>query len=212
MAGGSGNDRYIVDNASDVTEELSNQGVDTVLASVDWTLAANVENLILAGTAGLSGTGNSLANAITGSVGGDVLSGGAGNDSFDGGIGNDTILGGDGNDRIFGNAGADRLTGNAGSDTFVYTALWQSMRGAADTITDFTRGVDRINLGDIDAKANTVANEAFAFIGAAAFDGHAGQLRFSAGLLQADVNGDREADFAIAISNVTTLSASDFIL
>ncbi|MCP8937226.1 M10 family metallopeptidase C-terminal domain-containing protein [Alsobacter sp. SYSU M60028] len=213
MAGGSGNDRYIVDNALDVTEELSNQGVDTVLASVNWTLADNVENLILTGTAGLSGTGNLLANAITGSAGADVLSGGAGNDSIDGGIGNDTILGGDGADRIFGNAGADRLTGNAGADTFVYTALWQSMRGTVDTITDFTRGVDRIDLRGIDAvAASSATDQAFAFIGAAAFDGHAGQLRFSAGLLQADVNGDRVADFIVNISNVTTLSAGDFLL
>jgi Ca2+-binding RTX toxin-like protein len=43
---------------------------------------------------------------------------------------------------IIGGAGADTLTGGGGADLFVYT----SMRDTGDTITDFTPGVDRIDL------------------------------------------------------------------
>lgn len=56
--------------------------------------------------------------------------------------GRDTIVGTPGDDVIEGGEGADTLTGGAGADVFVY----RSMRDAGDTITDFTPGVDRIDL------------------------------------------------------------------
>ena len=55
----------------------------------------------------------------------------------------DVIMGTTGDDVITGGAGADTLTGNGGRDVFVYT----SMRDAGDTITDFTPGDDRLDLG-----------------------------------------------------------------
>jgi predicted extracellular nuclease len=61
---------------------------------------------------------------------------------INGTAGGDVIVGTPGDDLITGGAGADRLTGNGGRDVFVYT----SMRDAADTITDFTPGDDRLDL------------------------------------------------------------------
>ena len=69
MAGGLGNDTYVVDNVGDVVIENAGEGTDTVLASISYTLGANVENLTLTGSANLNGNGNSLANVIVGNSG-----------------------------------------------------------------------------------------------------------------------------------------------
>ena len=66
MAGGAGNDTYFVDDAGDMVIENPNEGTDAVFATVDHTLAANVETLVLQGSGNLSGTGNALANSIYG--------------------------------------------------------------------------------------------------------------------------------------------------
>ena len=63
MVGGTGNDTYIVDNASDVITEAASAGTDTVIASLTWTLATNLENLTLSGTGNINATGNAVANA-----------------------------------------------------------------------------------------------------------------------------------------------------
>ncbi|NMG01346.1 hypothetical protein GPA27_28695, partial [Aromatoleum toluolicum] len=55
---------YHVDNAGDTVIESAGQGTDSVISTVDHTLAANVENLTLVGT-GLVGTGNALDNTYT---------------------------------------------------------------------------------------------------------------------------------------------------
>ncbi len=47
MIGGLGDDTYVVDNAADTVTENADEGTDTVQASVNWTLGANLENLML---------------------------------------------------------------------------------------------------------------------------------------------------------------------
>ncbi len=89
LVGGDGNDLYIVEGA-DVLVELAGGGIDSVRSSVSLTLAPNIENLTLTGGAPLSGTGNSLGNAITGSSGADTLDGAAGADTLTGGGGTDS--------------------------------------------------------------------------------------------------------------------------
>ena len=86
MAGGLGNDTYFVDNAGDVVTEALNAGTDTVQSSlVNYTLTANVENLTLTGSANINGTGNGLANVITGNSGNNILDGAGGADTMVGG-------------------------------------------------------------------------------------------------------------------------------
>ncbi|MBW2415532.1 MAG: hypothetical protein JRG76_13585, partial [Deltaproteobacteria bacterium] len=88
MTGGTGDDTYFVDDAGDTVSELAAEGTDTVIASVDYTLTANVENLELTGA--VDGTGNDLANVITGSADANVLSGAGGDDTIEGGTGTDS--------------------------------------------------------------------------------------------------------------------------
>src|SRR5262249_34982233 len=126
MAGGKGDDTYIVDNSGDaVTETLAGAvgGTDTVKSSVSFTLGNNVENLELTGTGKTDGTGNALNNAITGNgndnklsglAGNDVLAGGAGNDTLDGGIGTDDLTGGTGNAPYLLDSTADTIHEAAG--------------------------------------------------------------------------------------------------
>jgi Ca2+-binding RTX toxin-like protein len=110
MIGGAGNDTYVVDNPGDVVIEEPNGGIDTVEASISYSLGANVENLILTGTANINGTGNALNNTIIGNSGNNTLSGGAGND---------VLIGNDGDDYLDGGPGADTMIGGAGNDTYV---------------------------------------------------------------------------------------------
>lgn len=90
MTGGEGNDTYVVDTPLDTVAELLGGGTDTVLAAGDYTLGAEVENLVL--TQAGAGTGNELDNQITGSDGDDVIDGAGGADQMAGGLGNDTYV------------------------------------------------------------------------------------------------------------------------
>ncbi|WP_051459984.1 hypothetical protein [Methylopila sp. 73B] len=75
LIGGSGDDVYIIDDRGDLSKEVAGGGVDTVEASLSWSLGAHLENLILTGNAALNGYGNALSNQIVGNAGSNVLDG-----------------------------------------------------------------------------------------------------------------------------------------
>ena len=118
MYGGVGNDTYYADVAGDNAIEALGAGIDLVLATVSYSLAArpNVENLALLGAA-LDGTGNELANAILGNAGANSLTGDGGDDVLDGGLGDDTMAGGQGHDHYYVRDADDEVQENANQGT-----------------------------------------------------------------------------------------------
>jgi Ca2+-binding RTX toxin-like protein len=118
LFGEGGNDGYIVDSSGDLIFEQAGGGIDSVQASVNHTLAANVENMNLLGTGNINATGNTIAN---------------------------TLIGNSGNNFLDGKQGNDVLVGGAGIDNFVFTTALASNQ---DTIGDFSVADDTIRLDD----------------------------------------------------------------
>ena len=116
---GKGDDTYIVNSTSDVIIEAASSGVDQVLAAVTFTLAVNVENLTLTGTATINGTGNAAANTIIGNTANNELIGAGGNDTLSGGLGIDTLNGGLGNDTYRIDTATDVIIDSGGIDTII---------------------------------------------------------------------------------------------
>lgn len=112
-----------------------------------------------------------------------------------------------GNDVLNGFKGADTLIGGAGIDFFQFSTL----NDFGNTIVDFTPG-DKIDVSKFDANPGAAGDQAFAFIGAAAFGNVAGQLRYADGLLEGDVDGNGVADFSVILANAAPLNPGDFLL
>jgi Ca2+-binding RTX toxin-like protein len=160
MRGGALSDTYIVDSVGDVVIEDFNitfvgpelsvldGGVDTVQASVSFTLGNFVENLTLTGTDAINGTGNTLGNTLTGNSAGNTLDGKEGNDRLNGEAGNDILIGGAGIDTLNGGAGNDILIGGADSDRFLFNSgdPFTAADLGVDIIKDFQVGIDKIQL------------------------------------------------------------------
>jgi hypothetical protein len=133
------------------------------------------------------------------------------------GAGDDVLTGGKNADTIFGGLGFDTMTGGLGDDVFLYRFVEESTLAAPDKILDFTTGDDVVDLSLIDADTNTAGNQAFSFVGTAAFSNTAGELRYEAdGLfwsVQGDTDGDGDADFEIllSIAGAPILTGGDFI-
>ncbi|MGA9581255.1 MAG: calcium-binding protein [Allosphingosinicella sp.] len=134
------------------------------------------------------------------------------------GAANDQLSGGRGSDMIYGGLGGDRMLGNGGNDVFRYDKVAESTASARDTIRDFNLD-DLVDLSRIDASTLASGNQAFTFIGTAAFGNQAGQLRVESQrepvwLLQGDTDGDGIADFELTLVVVDShpLTAADFVL
>ena len=125
--GDEGNDTLITDQASTKLSEGAGGGTDTVKSTVSYHLNDFVENLILIGKGNTNATGNTSRNRLDGNSGINALSGDAGKDRLDG------------------HGGDDMMTGGAEADTFVF-----STGSGHDSISDFEKGVDHIDLGGWD--------------------------------------------------------------
>jgi len=233
---GLGNNTVIVgvDNARDVI--VGNLiGTDTADYSAYTTGLSITLSLLVTGT--VVGSGGTTATSdtlqffdnFTGGSGNDtlnghnltnVLRGGGGNDTLFADAGNDTLDGGTGNDVLRGGTGLDQLTGGAGNDLFAYNAVNESATGNVDTILDFIKGEDRIDLSAIDANSVTAGNQAFNFIGDAAFTAanQNGSVRWfydtvnNVTVIEVSNDADVAPEMRIQITGRVELSSTDFVL
>ena len=150
LVGGTGDDTYFIDAPGDRVQENAQEGIDTISSSVNWSLGANVEQLLLTGEVALTGKGNLADNRIQGNVAANTLSGLDGDDVLLGMRGDDNLQGGAGRDQLFGDLGDDRLDGGlsddlleGGSGNDVYTF---SISDGHDRIID-AEGVNTIQFG-----------------------------------------------------------------
>ncbi|TKG40678.1 VWA domain-containing protein, partial [Vibrio tasmaniensis] len=125
-----------------------NQGEDSEIAATNNSTA----NLDVAHGGGGSDYiyGEGGSDVIFGGSGDDVIDGGEGNDGLRGGTGHDTLRGGSGDDILIGGIGNDILTGGSDDDIFKFVDQGSGVRhGEKDTITDFTKGDDKIDISDL---------------------------------------------------------------
>ena len=178
LLGGLGNDIYYVDVSSDIVTESAGQGTDTVYSTAAaYTLSLNVENLILTGTADISGTGTTADDHLTGNSGNNQLTGLDGNDTLDGGTGTDTLIGGLGNDAYYVDVASDIVSEAAaqGTDTVYSTAIGYSLGLNVENLV-------LTGTGNIAGTGNTLANAITGNSGDNKLDGGTGVDTLTGGL------------------------------
>jgi hypothetical protein len=137
----------------------------------------------------------------------------SGTDRKDSLIGNDlanTIIGKKSNDFLFGGLGPDRLIGGPGKDRYVYLSPDDSLPSQPDTVEIDQE--DRFDFSSFDANSLTEGQQAFSFIGQKPFSGVPGELRATRSRLEADLNGDAVADFAINLRGNTLIISNNLVL
>lgn len=141
VAGGEGNDTYIMRGPAFAVTEGMGQGFDTIKSSHTINLPWSVEQAVLLGKGNFDIIGGAFAEILTGNAG------------------NNDIFGASGFDTINGRGGNDTLTGGLHADTFVF-----GTNCGQDIVMDFVIGEDSIDLQSMSAIvsfADLIANHAF---------------------------------------------------
>lgn len=221
LRGGGNNDVFVVDGAVSVSgyDAINGlDGFDTLQAAsagtqIGLTSISGVELVTANGFSGVTIIGSTAQDYLdfTGST---LVNIGR----IEGRGGNDSIIGSDSDDSISGGLGADQLGGGGGADRFLYATAGESGSNYlnADFINDFTTGWDLIDLSAIDADALVAGDQAFTFIGSAAFTG-VGQVRVDVSpqgynAIFVNVGGSLAADMQIVLINAPLPGAADFVL
>lgn len=209
MVGGSGYDKLTYGTKTlplvlDLKRAYMNQGQASgdEYDSIEWFCATDSNDTMW---------GDGYGNRMCGGLGEDWMMGRGGSDRLEGEGGRDIIQGG---------VAADILTGGAMRDQFIYSRPTDSLAQAKgwDIITDFEDGLDMIILRGIDANAGLAGDQAFVMAASGSFTGRVGEVRVfkdaanNRTFIQADLDGNRQADMQIELTGLFDLTAADFQL
>jgi Ca2+-binding RTX toxin-like protein len=220
LVGGIGADTYIIDNTGDLITEASSGGYDIAVATANYTLPANVEQLVVQGGA-TAGTGSATANYLYGGNSGLslTLNGGGGDDILFAGLaGGNTLIGGSGVDTLLIYGGNNQANGGLGSDIYyTYTAtdtLSEAGGDGIDTVYanwNITLGAGFEQLVLFGAAATAVGSADANIIygngtlGAVNLFGFAGADVLFGGASNDALDGGSENDYLFGLGGVNTL-------
>ena len=144
LNGGAGNDLLYSGTGNDLLDggtgnDTASYAHATAAVTVNLGLLA-AQNTLGAGTDTLAGIENLIGSNFN-----DTLTGDGASNRLDGGLGHDVLNGGGGDDLLIGGLGNNTLTGGSGADTF----QWQAGNSGHDLITDFTPGLDKLDLSQL---------------------------------------------------------------
>ncbi len=149
---------------------------------------------------------------MTGSNARDDLMGLGGADTLTGGGGKDHLVGGAGVDHLIGGGGGDRMTGGLDADHFVFNAPTEG----GDKITDFTHGLDQIDLLAAAFGIGGALVDGVNFITDGVMTGAVPTVLYNAatGVLSYDGDGTNGGAAVVlaTLTNHATLTATDFLL
>jgi VCBS repeat-containing protein len=210
--GGAGNDQI---DGGDGSDTLNGQ------AGNDIVNGGNDDDFLFGGDGNDQLFGQAGNDYLFGENGNDQLSGGDGSDSLNGGDGDDTLDGGDGDDFLSGGLGSDVLTGGAGSDMLsggdgTDAFFFQFASDGPDEITDFISGIDTIRVSASGFGGGLTAGGSVSLVSGSdpTASGATGQFLFDTDdgrlLWDADGTGGGAAVLVATLSNIPSLTASDF--
>ena len=144
LHGGAGNDLLYSGTGNDLLDgDTGNDTASYAHATAGVTVNLGLlaaQNTLGAGTDTLAGIENLIGSNFN-----DTLTGDGASNRINGGLGNDVLNGGGGDDLLIGGLGNNTLTGGSGADTF----QWQAGNSGHDVITDFTPGLDKLDLSQL---------------------------------------------------------------
>lgn len=217
MEGGDYSDGFIGGSFDDVI--FGHGGNDRALGmgGDDYIVGGSGDDDLSGGSGDDELYGDDDDDLLYGNDGNDDLFGEMGSDDLVGGKGKDFLDGGEGVDVLIGGKGTDYYWGGADTDYFVFESINESKKGKArDTIGDFDKALDYIDLASIDAKKGGF-DDAFTWIGTDKLK-NKGDLHYKDKggyfIVAGNVKGNKKADFEIKVEgpDLFELREIDFIL
>ena len=224
LDGAAGDDQLFGGDGDDAV--LGNLGHDTLYggSGTDWLLGSAGNDQIFGDHGGDALYGGQENDSLWGGDGGDLLYGGAGDDYLHAGPGTDRLYGELGHDTLVAGTGQDHLQGGSGRDHFVFRSIddLTNQASSTDIISGFRRGVDKIDLSQINADLSHAGQDSLRIMPAPPsaatgsstlyfrqIDNYGRRNDYT--LIYLDLDGDGQSEAMIKIMGLHGLTAGDFM-